>query len=210
MTQAAQAALRRVIEQYTRNVRFCIICNYVNKIIPAIQSRCTRFRFSPLPMPEVEKRLVTVIENENLSITADGKDALLNLCKGDMRRALNILQACYAAYGVIDETAIYNCTGNPRPSDIAAMVQSMLSDEFTTSYNLITKMKVDRGLALQDLISGTYDYIEGLDFPPQTRVYILDQLATTEHRLSTGGNEKLQLTGLLGVFKHGVQLGAKS
>jgi replication factor C subunit 3/5 len=92
-------------------------------------------------------------------------------------------------------------------------------------------MKVDRGLALQDLISGTYDYIEGLDFPPQTRVYILDQLATTEyasvpgrwqsrlgqliaipyrHRLSTGGNEKLQLTGLLGVFKHGVQLGAKS
>ena len=81
MTQAAQAALRRgkllapsrmkqiptrlqVIEQYTRNVRFCIICNYVNKIVPAIQSRCTRFRFSPLPMDQVEKRLATVIENE--------------------------------------------------------------------------------------------------------------------------------------------------
>jgi replication factor C subunit 3/5 len=81
MTQAAQAALRRgkiticsmlallrglcvVIEQYTRNVRFCIICNYVNKITPAIQSRCTRFRFSPLPMAEVEKRLDIVIENE--------------------------------------------------------------------------------------------------------------------------------------------------
>ena len=64
MTQAAQSALRRVIEQYTRNVRFCIICNYVNKIIPAIQSRCTRFRFSPLPMSEVEKRLQGVIEAE--------------------------------------------------------------------------------------------------------------------------------------------------
>ena len=64
MTQQAQAALRRVIEQYTRNVRFCIICNYVNKITPAIQSRCTRFRFSPLPIIEVEKRLVTVVANE--------------------------------------------------------------------------------------------------------------------------------------------------
>lgn len=64
MTQQAQAALRRVIEQYTKNVRFCIICNYVNKIIPAIQSRCTRFRFSPLPIVEVEKRLVGVIANE--------------------------------------------------------------------------------------------------------------------------------------------------
>ena len=64
MTQQAQAALRRVIEQYTKNVRFCIICNYVNKIIPAIQSRCTRFRFSPLPMTEVEKRLDGIIEAE--------------------------------------------------------------------------------------------------------------------------------------------------
>ena len=64
MTTAAQSALRRVIEQYTKNVRFCIICNYVNKIIPAIQSRCTRFRFSPLPIAEVEKRVDTVIQAE--------------------------------------------------------------------------------------------------------------------------------------------------
>lgn len=64
MTAAAQAALRRVIEQYTRNVRFCIICNYVNKIAPAIQSRCTRFRFSPLPAAEVEKQVVSVVEAE--------------------------------------------------------------------------------------------------------------------------------------------------
>lgn len=64
MTTAAQGALRRVIEQYTRNVRFCIICNYVNKIIPAIQSRCTRFRFNPLELDQVESRLQHVIDQE--------------------------------------------------------------------------------------------------------------------------------------------------
>ena len=69
MTQQAQAALRRVIEQYTKNVRFCIICNYVNKITPAIQSRCTRFRFSPLPMSQVEKRLMTVVDAEKYAMT---------------------------------------------------------------------------------------------------------------------------------------------
>ena len=68
MTTAAQSALRRVIEQYTKNVRFCIICNYVNKIIPAIQSRCTRFRFSPLPNAEVEKRVDSVIEAEGYEL----------------------------------------------------------------------------------------------------------------------------------------------
>jgi DNA polymerase III delta prime subunit len=68
MTTAAQAALRRIIEQYTKNVRFCIICNYVNKIIPAIQSRCTRFRFSPLPIVEVERRLNYVVDAEKCDL----------------------------------------------------------------------------------------------------------------------------------------------
>ncbi|KAG2136280.1 P-loop containing nucleoside triphosphate hydrolase protein [Suillus cothurnatus] len=209
MTQQAQAALRRVIEQYTKNVRFCIICNYVNKIAPAIQSRCTRFRFSPLPIAEVEKRVNSVVEAEKVNLTQDGKKALLKLSKGDMRRALNVLQACHAAYSSIGETEIYNCTGNPHPSDIETIVNSMLSDEFTTSYQMISAMKTERGLALQDLISGTYEYVETIEFKPQARVYLLDFLATTEHRLSTGGSEKMQLSALLGAFKNAVELSAK-
>ncbi|EJD07533.1 P-loop containing nucleoside triphosphate hydrolase protein [Fomitiporia mediterranea MF3/22] len=209
MTQAAQAALRRVIEQYTKNVRFCIICNYVNKITPAVQSRCTRFRFSPLPIKEVERRLEGVIEAESVKLTPDGKDALLKLSKGDMRRALNVLQACHAAYDVIGETEIYNCTGSPQPKDIETVVTSMLGDEFTTSYEMISALKIERGLALQDLITGAYDYIETIEFGSQARVYLLDQLASTEYRLSTGGSEKIQLTALLGAFKNAVELSKK-
>lgn len=69
-----------------------------------------------------------------MNLTNDGKKALLKLSKGDMRRALNVLQACHAAYDTVGETEIYNCTGNPHPSDIEGIVNSMLSDEFTTSY----------------------------------------------------------------------------
>ncbi|EPT02994.1 hypothetical protein FOMPIDRAFT_1116968 [Fomitopsis schrenkii] len=211
MTTAAQAALRRVIEQYTKNVRFCIICNYVNKIIPAIQSRCTRFRFSPLPMTEIERRLTGVIQNEGVNLTEDGKKALLKLSKGDMRRALNVLQACHAAYDVIGETEIYDCTGSPQPADIETVVNSMLSDDFTTSYKMISALKVERGLALPDLINGAYEHIETIEFKPQARVYLLDYLATTEHRLSTGASEKIQLTALLGAFKNAVEIsGEKS
>ncbi|KAJ7180745.1 P-loop containing nucleoside triphosphate hydrolase protein [Mycena filopes] len=185
MTQQAQAALRRVIEQYTKNVRFCIICNYVNKIAPAIQSRCTRFRFSPLPIVEVEKRLDAVIEGRTVlepvtpvKVTPDGKAALLKLSKGDMRRALNVLQACHAAYDLTGETEIYNCTGSPHPADIETIA--------------------------------AYDYIEALELKPHARIYLLDHLATTEHRLSTGASEKIQLTALLGAFKNAVELTLKS
>ena len=48
MTKDAQFALRRIIEKYTKHTRFCLIGNYVSKVIPALQSRCTRFRFAPL------------------------------------------------------------------------------------------------------------------------------------------------------------------
>jgi len=195
-----------VIEQYTKNVRFCIVCNYVNKIIPAIQSRCTRFRFAPLPTSEVEKRLTTVAEQEMVTINAEGRNALLRLSKGDMRRALNVLQACHAAYDHVDENAVYNCTGAPHPTDIETMVRSMIIDDFTTCYHLLSRAKTHRGLALQDLITGVFDFVQDVEFPTQTRAYLLDQLAAVEYRLSTGGSEKLQLSGLIGSFKHGMQM----
>jgi replication factor C subunit 3/5 len=163
-----------------------------------------------------------------------------------MRRALNVLQVCHAAYDLIGETEIYNCTGNPHPADIETIVNSMLSDEFTTSYqsqsqislqdisdpfllflSVISAMKTEKGLALQDLLTGAYEYIETIDFKPQARIYLLDYIATAEyvflsearsnklifsnrHRLSTGASEKIQLTALLGAFKVAVELSAKT
>ena len=53
-----------VIEKFTENVRFCMICNYLSKIIPALQSRCTRFRFGPLEPKQMEIRLQHVIQEE--------------------------------------------------------------------------------------------------------------------------------------------------
>ncbi|ORX37035.1 P-loop containing nucleoside triphosphate hydrolase protein [Kockovaella imperatae] len=209
MTQAAQSALRRVIEMHTKNVRFCILCNYVNKIAPAIQSRCTRFRFSPLPEKEVQRKVDEVVQKEGVNITEDGRAALLKLSRGDMRRALNVLQACHAAYDRIDESAVYNCTGNPDPKDIERVVQSMMSDEFGTSFNLITALKTEKGLALQDLITGAYDFLQTVDLPTQSRVYLLDHLGSCEHRLSVGGSEKMQLTALLGAFKIAIELSQK-
>jgi replication factor C subunit 3/5 len=70
-----------------------------------------------------------------VNLTDDGKRALLKLCKGDMRRALSVLQACHAAYDTIGESEVYTCTGSPLPADIETIINSMLADEFLTSYN---------------------------------------------------------------------------
>ena len=97
MTSTAQMALRRIMEKYTANTRFCIIANYTHKLSPALLSRCTRFRFSPLKERDIRVLVDKVITEENVQITSDATDALVRLSKGDMRRALNVLQACHAS-----------------------------------------------------------------------------------------------------------------
>ncbi|ODQ54700.1 DNA replication factor [Saitoella complicata NRRL Y-17804] len=206
MTQVAQNALRRTIEKYTRNVRFCIICNYVNKIITPIQSRCTRFRFSPLPIESVRHRVDHVIEAEGVKITDDGREALLKLSKGDMRRALNVLQACHAAYPNTSEEEVYACVGNPHPADLSLILNSMMSEEFYTSLRTITEIKTLKGLALQDILGGVYEQLEGVGLPVQVRVTVLERLAEIEYRLSTGSTEKIQLSAMIGGVKAGLDL----
>ncbi len=85
------------MEKYTANTRFCIIANYTHKLSPALLSRCTRFRFSPLKEPDIRSLVDHVIENENIKIQEEATVSLVRLSKGDMRRALNVLQACHAS-----------------------------------------------------------------------------------------------------------------
>jgi len=97
MTNTAQMALRRIMEKYTANTRFCIIANYSHKLSPALLSRCTRFRFSPLKEADIRVLVDRVIEEEHVKINSDATDSLVTLSRGDMRRALNVLQACHAS-----------------------------------------------------------------------------------------------------------------
>ena len=201
MTNDAQNALRRVMEKYTENTRFCLICNYLTGIIPAIQSRCTRFRFGPLDMSQMQSRLEHVIKEENVNITDDGMKALVRLAKGDMRRSLNILQSTHMGYTDVSEENIYLCTGNPLRSDIQSIVEWMLNESFTIAYKNIMSMKTSKGLALQDILTEVHTYVHRIDFPPYVRITLLEKLAEIEYRLASGTSEKIQLSGLISAFQ---------
>ncbi|XP_043719862.1 replication factor C subunit 3 [Telopea speciosissima] len=202
MTKDAQFALRRVIEKYTRNTRFSLICNHVNKIIPALQSRCTRFRFAPLDASHVRERLKYVIEAEGLDVAESGLAALVRLSNGDMRKALNILQSTHMASQHITEEAVYLCTGNPMPKDIEQICYWLLNESFTTSFNLISEIKTRKGLALVDIVREVTTFIFRIKMPSDVRVHLINDLADIEYRLSFGCNDKLQLGSLIASCTH--------
>ncbi|KAL8869896.1 MAG: hypothetical protein Q9198_007770, partial [Flavoplaca austrocitrina] len=208
MTSTAQMALRRIMEKYTANTRFCIIANYTHKLSPALLSRCTRFRFSPLKEPDIRSLVDHVIENENIKIQEEATESLVRLSKGDMRRALNVLQACHASSTplhlknqpppsessiqrtTITNATIYDCIAAPHPSDIALITDTLLQNpNITSCLNTVNMLKSDKGLALADILTAVSESLAKLEVPPQTRVAWLDGMAEIEYRLSGGGGE---------------------
>merc|ERR1712100_671833 len=89
MTFDAQFALRRIIEKYSSSTRFCLICNYDNKIIPAIKSRCAEFKFNPISNKNMVNQLKIIAKKENLKYDKESLNVINNISKGDMRKAIN-------------------------------------------------------------------------------------------------------------------------
>jgi replication factor C subunit 3/5 len=126
MTNAAQFALRRIIEKFWKSTRFCLICNYVSKIIPALQSRCTRFKFGQIGFESARSRIDFICREESLSLTDTAKEAVYRLSEGDMRRVVNLLQSVSLAHTgkaklhSIESSEVFTYTGSPPPATIAA------------------------------------------------------------------------------------------
>nr|CAH7766945.1 unnamed protein product [Callosobruchus chinensis] len=201
MTMDAQNALRRIIEKYTENIRFCIICNYMSKIIPALQSRCTRFRFGPLSSEQIMPRLEYVVEQEGVTITEDGKRALLTLANGDMRKVLNVLQSTWLAYKNVTEDNVYTCVGHPLRKDIENIFKWLLNSDFKTTYNNIKELKMIKGLALHDILTEIHDYSHRAEFPFDVLIDLSEKISDIELRLCAGADENIQLTALIAAFQ---------
>ncbi|KAF8655988.1 hypothetical protein AX16_002848 [Volvariella volvacea WC 439] len=95
MTQDAQGALRRIMEQYARITRFCLVCNYVTRIIEPLASRCSKFRFTPLDSGSSSARLRYIADQEHVSVDQSVIDTLIKSSSGDLRRAITYLQSAH-------------------------------------------------------------------------------------------------------------------
>ena len=163
------------MEKFSVNTRFCLICNYLSKIIPALQSRCTRFRFAPLKASQIVPRIQYIVKEERVNATDDGIKALIHLSEGDMRKVLNILQSTSAAFDLVNEHNVYLCCGHPLKEDIELILSSLLNQKFSKTYEsmkyvfisninwflhkVVMDIKTKNGLALQDILTDLHPYV---------------------------------------------------
>lgn len=129
MTHAAQAALRRTMEKESQTTRFCLVCNYVSRIIEPITSRCTKFRFKPLRREQIFERLNEICEKEALQIEPAAVHVLIGCSGGDLRRAITLLQS----------SSRINSDGEPITEQQIRELSGMIPDEVLSKFLEVCK-----------------------------------------------------------------------
>src|SRR6266699_465058 len=104
MTQDAQSALRRTMETYSKITRFCLICNYVTRIIDPLASRCSKFRFKSLDQGNAKARLEEIASKEGVRCEDGVMDTLIRCSEGDLRKAITFLQSAARLVGAVGVT----------------------------------------------------------------------------------------------------------
>jgi replication factor C small subunit len=197
LTSDAQSALRRTMEQFSHNTRFILSCNYSSRIIDPIQSRCAVFRFSSIPDGAVADRIREIAADEGIEVTDDGIDALVYAADGDMRKAINALQAAGVLGETVDEAAVYTITATARPEEIQAMVTKALEGEFVAARAMLDELLTEKGLAGGDVIDQLHRGVWEFDLDDEAAVRLLDRIGEADYRIAEGANERVQLEALL-------------
>ncbi|MFB0557482.1 MAG: replication factor C small subunit [Candidatus Bathyarchaeia archaeon] len=198
LTSAAQHALRRTMEIYTRTCRFCLIGNYSERIIEPIQSRCSIFRFSPLNEKDLKGRMRAIAKKEGVNLIPEGLDAIYEVAEGDLRKATNLLQAAAAAKGEeVDDIAIYVVLGRVSPGKVREMINLGLKGEFLEAREVLRSLLIDEGLAAEDIIRMIYSEVIRLGIPEKRKVQLSDAIGEVDYRLTQGARSEIQLSALL-------------
>ena len=197
MTAPAQQALRRTMEKYTKNCRMVLICNYSNKIIPPIQSRCVVFRFSSLNREDIKERVKFIANLEQMSITPDGLIALVDVSKGDCRRAINYLQSCGTISKKIDQDIVFRVAGEVPSDKIREILKTAIKGKLQFSLKLLNDIIREYGLSGINIIKNIHREIYDLQISENLKIELSKLLAESEYRLSQGGTEEIQIQALL-------------
>ncbi|PSN69601.1 NPL4-domain-containing protein [Corynespora cassiicola Philippines] len=102
MTQDAQSALRRTMETYSKMTRFCLVCNYVTRIIDPLASRCSKFRFKSLDQGNAVKRVEDIARLEGVRLADGVGEELVRVAEGDLRKAITFLQSAARLVGAVE------------------------------------------------------------------------------------------------------------
>tara|TARA_Y100000992_G_scaffold245904_1_gene177181 strand:+ start:3322 stop:4251 length:930 start_codon:yes stop_codon:yes gene_type:complete len=150
MTKNAQQALKYLLQNYSENVRYCLICNYISRIDESLQNEFIRLRFNQLPVDEITFFLKKVACNENLKINDDAIDLIQNMYESDIRSMINYMQS---NQNMIHEFKIINNI------EWNNLTKSLKSNNLNENLKLVSKISKEFCIEKKNLIKDYLNYL---------------------------------------------------
>ncbi|CAM9935048.1 unnamed protein product [Ectocarpus sp. 12 AP-2014] len=207
MTADAQSALRRTMETHSVVTRFCLVCNYVSKIIAPLASRCAKFRFSTLTPESMKGRLLYICERENVifeNCSRSVLDAIVKSSRGDMRNAVNLLQTVSQQPRVTPESIVEISGEVPERvfdelwSAVTSRPQFGHFEAVTDAVSTFVEEGYPVGRVLSEIQSRVVHSGQVVD---ADKALICLKLLETDRCLNDGADEELQLLNLCCVLQ---------
>lgn len=187
LTKDAQAALRKIMEKYSDKTIFCLLCNYIYKIIPPIKSRCAPFYFKPLTNDEIKKQLFKIAETEKIDIEEEQIDFIIELSSGDLRKAIILLQQSNFneniedLIGVVDHSIYEKIFTNECNSKV---IYETVGEIFNNGYNI------------SNIVKDIFRYTLEKDIDEDKKQKIIEHLIEADKNINLGCNEYLHFLNL--------------
>lgn len=154
LTLNAQAVLRGVMETYSSTSRFILTCNYPNKIIPALHSRCQGFHIEKTDQTEFTARVATILVEENVEFDLDTLDTYVKVTYPDLRKCINMVQQ-----NVVDDNLTSPTSDDSGQSDYKIeMVELFKSGKIQAARKLLCGRA--RPEEMEDIFRWMYDNLE--------------------------------------------------
>eukprot|EP00548_Thalassiothrix_antarctica_P013967 CAMPEP_0194165662 /NCGR_PEP_ID=MMETSP0154-20130528/1511_1 /TAXON_ID=1049557 /ORGANISM="Thalassiothrix antarctica, Strain L6-D1" /LENGTH=334 /DNA_ID=CAMNT_0038876163 /DNA_START=60 /DNA_END=1061 /DNA_ORIENTATION=- len=198
MTSAAQQAMRRTMEIYSKTTRFVLACNISTKIIEPIQSRAAILRYSKLTDEQVLVRLRQVCKEESVSYDVDGLEALLFTAEGDMRHALNNVQATVSGFGHVSANNVWKVCDQPHPTIVRQMIDACCKKADVKLAKKHMEALWNAGYSASDIIGTTFRVTKAhRELDEGLLLEFLREIGFTHMRIAKGVDSLLQLLGLV-------------
>ncbi|XP_053966483.1 replication factor C subunit 4 [Anastrepha ludens] len=199
MTHAAQAALRRTMEKESRSTRFCLVCNYVSRIIEPITSRCTKFRFKSLGDEQMISRLRHICKLEDVKIDENAYKSIVQISGGDMRRAITTLQSCYRLKGTsntISTADLLEMSGIIPEHYLVEFLEVCQAGNYSKLEDFVRQIGYE-AYSIGQMLEQFNDYVlRCSSLTNKQKALICDKLGECSFRLQDGGSEYLQIMDL--------------
>lgn len=195
-----QQALRRIIEKASTNIKFILLCNYINRIIDPIISRCAVFRFVNLPREKIVKRLKFIADKEKIRISDDQSEKFFNLLffisGGDLRKAINTLQMAVALdlLDNLDMNEILKISGFLDENTLGELVLALKNRDFMKSIKILDSIET---LDIRNFIRQLIEALKTIELETNKIPVLKAFIGDIDYRISQGADEQIQVSALL-------------